>query len=137
MASEYFKMKNHNYTRLDDYHHCKANYNAADRGPLGILVAKTLGDLKEHIDYYKNIWYNGLSPQEALVDKRHDQNVNAEGILRQLSGEYQNAVDACAHYRLKNPEFPKKYWQVRTLENAIYQSDDLVFYYFMFMLVGL
>lgn len=35
MGNEYFKMKSHNYKGLDDYHHCKANYNAASRGEVG------------------------------------------------------------------------------------------------------
>ena len=54
LASEYFKMKNHGYKNLDDYHHCKANYNAAARGPYGYNTAKTLGDAKEQFDFYWN-----------------------------------------------------------------------------------
>lgn len=32
MSKEYLKMKHHKYKFLDDYHHCKANYNASSRG---------------------------------------------------------------------------------------------------------
>ncbi len=110
MGKEYFKMKEHGYKNLDDYHHCKANYNAASRGVFGYNTAKTLGDLKETFDYYKNIWYKGLNEQEAEKDKFHDLSVNAVGRLRGDSGLYENAQEACSEYRQKNPAFPKKYW---------------------------
>lgn len=110
LASEYFKMKNHGYKNLDDYHHCKANYNAAARGPYGYNTAKTLGDAKEQFDFYWNQYYKGLDEDKALKDRFHDLNVNATGRLRGNSGVYSNAQDACADYRNKNPAFPKKYW---------------------------
>lgn len=111
MGSEYFKMKEHNYIGLDDYHHCKANYNASDRGLYGAKTAKLLGDIKEDIDFYRNIWNKGLSKEEALKDKMHDKKVNEVGILKGLSGAYKNAKDACADYRPKDlNKFPKKYW---------------------------
>ena len=110
MVTEYYKMKNHGYKYLDDYHHCKANYNAATRGLLGYNTAKYLGDAKETFDFYWNQLYKGKSLQEALVDKNHDSGVNAIGRQRGDSGLYNNAQEACADYRLKNPSFPKKYW---------------------------
>lgn len=110
MITEYFKMKNHGYQGLDDYHHCKANYNAASRGPYGYNTAKYLGDKKEEFDYYKNRVYKGLSEEDAQKDKIHDLGINSIGRLKGDSGLYDNAQDACAKYRLKNPKFPKKYW---------------------------
>ena len=110
MGSEYFKMKNHNYVGLDDYHHCKANYNAAMNGNLGAIAAKMFGNLKEDVDYFKNIWNKGLTTEEALLDKLHDMSVNQIGIERAQSGVFQSAQDACSDYRKKNPSFPKKYW---------------------------
>ena len=110
MASEYFKMKNHGYKNLDDYHHCKANFNAAARGPYGYNTAKALGDAKEKFDFYWNQYYKGLDEDEAQKDRFHDLRVNATGRLRGNSGVYRNAQDACADYRNKNPAFPKKYW---------------------------
>lgn len=110
MASEYFKMKNHGYQKLDDYHHCKANYNAAARGPYGYNTAKTLGDAKEEFDFYRNQAYKGLSREAAQEDKIHDLSVNADGRLRGSSGLYRNAKEACAKYRSKNSRFPKEYW---------------------------
>lgn len=110
MASEYFKMKNHGYKNLDDYHHCKANFNVAARGPYGYNTAKALGDAKEKFDFYWNQYYKGLDEDEAPKDRFHDLRVNATGRLRGNSGVYRNAQDACADYRNKNPAFPKKYW---------------------------
>ena len=110
MTTEYFNMKNHGYKYLDDYHHCKANYNAASRGPLGYNTAKYLGNAKETFDFYWNQLYKGKSRAEAIADKSHDLGVNAIGRLRGDSGLYNSAQDACADYRLKNPSFPKKYW---------------------------
>ncbi len=110
MVSEYFKMKKHGYKNLDDYHHCKANYNAASRGPYGYNTAKALGDTKEQFDFYWNQAYKGLSENDAQKDKIHDLGVNASGRLRGDSGLYNNAKDACAEYRAKNPAFPEKYW---------------------------
>ena len=110
MASEYFKMKDHGYKYLDDYHHCKANYNAAARGPYGYNTAKALGDAKEQFDFYWNQAYKGLSEDDAQRDRFHDLGVNANGRLRGDSGLYNDAQDACADYRMQNPAFPKKYW---------------------------
>ncbi len=110
MTSEYFKMKNHGYKYLDDYHHCKANYNAAARGPYGYNTAKTLGDVKEQFDFYWNQAYKGMDENAAQRDRLHDLSVNANGRLLGDSGLYNNAQDACADYRNTNPAFPKKYW---------------------------
>ena len=110
MTTEYFNMKKHGYKYLDDYHHCKANYNAAARGPLGYNIAKYLGDEKEKFDFYWNQLYKGKSKSEAISDRNHDLFVNAIGRLMGDSRLYNSAQDACADYRLKNPSFPKKYW---------------------------
>ncbi len=110
MVSEYFKMKIHGYKNLDDYHHCKANYNAASRGPYGYNIAKTLGDAKEKFDFYWNQYYKGLNEHEDQKDRSHDLGVNALGRLRGDSKLYRNAQNACSDYRDKNPAFPKKYW---------------------------
>lgn len=110
MASEYFKMKKHGYKNLDDYHHCKANYNAAQRGPYGYNIGKTFGDAKEKFDFYWNKAYKGMEESAAQKDRLNDLAVNAIGRLRGDSGLYDNAQDACADYRKRNPAFSKKYW---------------------------
>ena len=110
MATEYFKMKDHGYKNLDDYHHCIANYNAASKGPWGYSTAKFLGDAKEQFDFYRNKMYKGLDNNQATIDKQHDLSINAIGRLRGDSRLYNSAEEACAEYRLQNPSFPKKYW---------------------------
>lgn len=110
MATEYFNMKNHGYKNLDDYHHCKANYNAASRGPYGYNTAKFLGDAKEQFDFRWNKAYKGLSENEAQDDKNNDEFVNSVGRLRGDSGLYKSAQEACKDYRKRNPAFPKRYW---------------------------
>lgn len=54
MTKEYFLMHSHNFKNLDDYYHCKANYNAARRGPVGNMIATIGGNEKEAFDYFKN-----------------------------------------------------------------------------------
>ena len=110
MANEYFNMKNHGYKNLDDYHHCKANFNAAARGPYGYNTAKFLGDAKEQFDFHWNKAYKGLKENDAQNDKNHDEIVNAIGRLRGDSGLYRDAQEACEYYRKRNPAFPKRYW---------------------------
>ena len=110
MITEYLKMKNHGYKYLDDYHHCKANYNATSRGHYGEITAQQLGDIKEQFDFYWNQLYKGKSEQEAIDDRTHDLDVNATGRSRAKLKMYNSAMDACADYRSKNTDFPKKYW---------------------------
>lgn len=40
MSEEYWQMKKHGYVNLDDYHHCKANYKATQRGKWGERTQK-------------------------------------------------------------------------------------------------
>lgn len=37
------------------YFHAKANCEAAQRGIVGEMIAKAIGDLREFVDSYKNI----------------------------------------------------------------------------------
>ena len=110
MITEYLKMKNHGYKYLDDYHHCKANYNATSRGHYGEITAQQLGDIKEQFDFYWNQLYKGKSKQEAIDDRTHDLDVNTIGRSRAKLKMYNSAMDACADYRSKNTDFSKKYW---------------------------
>ena len=75
MGQEYFNMKNHDFKYLDDYHHCKANFNVAQENEARAAAARFAGDAKELFDYYARrirmlcmIWpsivsvYNGAYP---------------------------------------------------------------------------
>lgn len=100
MNRNYCDMKRDNTIGNDDYFHCKANYEAADRGDLGRSIAQWLGDKKEDFDYYKN-QLRGLSALEASLDRIHDRNVNKIGRQRAQSVLYSNSRDACESFRVK------------------------------------
>lgn len=100
MNRNYWDMKRDNTIGNDDYFHCKANYEAADRGDLGRSIAQWLGYKKEDFDYYKN-QLRGLSALEASLDRIHDRNVNKIGRQRAQSGLYSNSRDACESFRVK------------------------------------
>ena len=110
MAGEYLHMKDHGFRYLDDYHHCKANFNAAQKGTGAANAARIAGDIKEGIDYYKNVLYKGLSPEAAHQDMVHDLTINRLGLSKGHSGKWNDAKDACAEFRDSNPRFPEKYW---------------------------
>lgn len=110
MYNEYKLMKSHKYKYLDDYYHCKANYNAAKRGSIGEMTAIVLGNEKEAIDYFKNRLYKGLSPQASIKDYWNDITVNKIGRERALNDKYSSAKDACSDYRDKNKKLPERYW---------------------------
>ena len=100
MTQNYFAMKRDNTIGNDDYFHCKANYEAADRGNIGRSIAQWLGNKKEDFDYYKN-QFRGLSPLEASIDRIHDRKVNQIGRQRAQSGLYSNSRDACNSFRVR------------------------------------
>lgn len=100
MNRNYWDMKRDNTIGNDDCFHCKANYEAADRGDLGRSIAQWLGDKKEDFDYYKN-QLRGLSALEVSLDRIHDRNVNKIGRQRAQSGLYSNSRDACESFRVK------------------------------------
>ena len=110
MYSEYKLMKSHKYKYLDDYYHCKANYNAAKRGNLGEMTATVLGNGKEAVDYFKNRLYKGLPFQASIKDYWNDINVNKIGRERASNDKYSSAKDACSDYRDKNKKLPERYW---------------------------
>ena len=42
LGKNYREMTNHKFKYMDDYHHCKANYEATKRGDYGYKTAKNL-----------------------------------------------------------------------------------------------
>ena len=110
MANEYCKMKGHNYTNLDDYHHCKANYAATKFGKYGEEIAQNLAREKEIFDYFKNVLYKGLTRSEAYNDYINDTTVNLTGRARANFGLDSTPAEACADFRKKQPELPEHFW---------------------------
>lgn len=88
MSEEYWQMKKHGYVNLDDYHHCKANYKATQRGKWGERTAEVLGNEKELFDYYFNRGYKGLSKDAAEADMKHDLDINRIGRDRAKNYNY-------------------------------------------------
>lgn len=110
MYKEYKLMKSHTYKDLDDYYHCKANYNATKRGKVGEITSTIAGNEKEAVDYFKNRFYKGLSPKESTNDYWHDLSVNQTGRDRAKTGGFSSAQDACADYRARNKKLPEEFW---------------------------
>lgn len=101
MARNYFDMRKDNTIGADDYFHCKANYEAASRGPYGELTAKIVGDNKEAFDYIINRLYKGLDFSDAWSDYWHDKDVNKQGRQMARNPLYGNARDACDYQRVE------------------------------------
>ncbi len=111
MYKEYKLMKSHGYKYLDDYYHCKANYNATKRGTAGEKTAEIAGDIKESFDYYRNIYYRKMNKQDAGIDYINDISINQLGRNKAKYNSQLSAQDACAELRdNNNRSLPKKYW---------------------------
>ena len=110
MANEYCKMKGHNYTNLDNYHHCKANYAATKFGKYGEEIAQNLAREKEIFDYFWNIFYKGLTRSEAYNDYINDTIVNLTGNARANFDLDSTPAEACADFREKQPRLPEHFW---------------------------
>lgn len=54
MNRKYWDMRRDNTIGADDYFHCKANYEATQRGSTGERVAERLGNAKEDFDFLYN-----------------------------------------------------------------------------------
>ena len=100
MIRNYVDMKRDNTIKGDDYFHCKANYEAAQRGKIGENIAEKLGNAKEEFDFWDNQFRKGLSPQEAFSDRIHDRTINQIGRQRARSGLYRDSREACYPYRV-------------------------------------
>jgi len=100
MVRNYIDMKRDNTIKGDDYFHCKANYEAAQRGEIGENIAEKLGNAKEEFDFWDNQFRKGLSPQEAFSDRIHDRTINQIGRQMAKSGLYKNSREACYPYRV-------------------------------------
>ena len=107
MYKNYNDMKEDNVIGNDDYFHCKANYEATQRGKWGEKTAEALGDAKERIDYFKNRIIKGTSAIDAYADYEHDKYINSLGRHQAKSGLYTNAKDGCEFKRKKSTN--KKY----------------------------
>ena len=101
MVGNYVDMKRDNTVKGDDYFHCKANYEAAQRGAIGETVAEKLGNTKENFDFWDNQLRKRLSYMDAYKDRLHDRTINQIGRQKAKSGLYRNSREACYPYRVE------------------------------------
>lgn len=94
----YKKMKEARTIDADKYFHCKANYEAASRGPVGYAASKALSDGREVYGFLKG---------DGLKDIHEDQIANTYGRVLGQSGLFHSGKEACIGLR---PEaLDKKY----------------------------
>ena len=86
-----------NTKNADKYFHCKANYEATQRGWDGFAAANILSDLRETIFAPKEILKIGLA--NTIKDAAEDQKANRYGRAAARSGKYKSAKEACAIHR--------------------------------------
>ena len=105
--TNYIEMKNANTHGADKYFHARANYNAAQQGIVGTVIAKMISDLREWTDNYRNIKENGYNPIFSLQDINEDQQANEEG--RELGRRFPTApAFEKLEHRMPNG-FPERY----------------------------
>ena len=74
----------------DKYFHCKANYEASQRGWGGRLDAKILSGAREAYGFFKG---------DGIKDIKEDLKANRYGREAAKSGKYKSSKDACSIYR--------------------------------------
>lgn len=91
----------------DKYFHARANYNAAQQGIVGSVIAKMISDLREWTDNYRNINEKGYDSAFSLKDINEDQQANEEG--RELGRRFPTspAYEKLKHLMPKG--FPERY----------------------------
>lgn len=84
--TNYYQMLDADTHGADKYFHAKANCEAAQRGIVGEMIAKAIGDLREFVDSFKNIYIKKYTIEESLKDIQEDLEANQEG--RDLGRQY-------------------------------------------------
>lgn len=100
MTKNYFQMQWDSTIGGDDYFHCKANYEATERGKAGEEFAQKWGNIKEYVDFFRNILEKGLTLGDAFQDLKHDITINADGRQLAKDGVYSSSKEACDKYRV-------------------------------------
>lgn len=95
----YRDMKKTGFVDGDKYFHCKANYEATERGWGGETAAHILSKTKEVLWAPREIYRGGVFG--AWNDTKQDMRANRHGREAAKSGKYRSAQDACAIYRPK------------------------------------
>ena len=93
----YQDMRQANTMHADKYFHCKANYEATQKGWLGFAGASFVSNMREAGNLAVDPLRKGLFP--VVQDVIEDQRANYYGRQAARSGNYTSARDACAIYR--------------------------------------
>ena len=81
MRRNYNDMKEANTINADRYFHCKANCQAAERGPLGSAVATGISHLRE---------FQNLVEGDTAMDRGYDQYANRFGRASPSRTDFKN-----------------------------------------------
>lgn len=92
-VKNWWNMRQANTIGGDKYFHCKANYEATQRGWAGKSAAEHLSDEREKAGRLKSDY--------TLKDEAADQKANRHGRQAALSNRYTSAEEACAIFRPK------------------------------------
>lgn len=103
----YNEMKEANFIGADKYFHAKANCEGAQRGKFGELTAKSIGDLRELTDLFRNILTKGYSLKTTLEDKREDLEANKYG--REQGRKYPNGNNKVLVDKYRPAKLPPNY----------------------------
>ncbi len=98
-VKNFYDLKKSNTINADKYFHCKANYEATQRGWSGEKTASSLSDFREDMFKAHEIRRHGREAVEK--DQNTDQKANHYGRSAAKSGKYSSAEEACAIYRPK------------------------------------
>ena len=91
-AQNYVNMRQANTIGADKYFHCKANCEAASRGPGGTLESLILSELREQMDEH----IKGDSPQSCIADRQAN-NRGRQGGRNNSKGE--SCQQICSPFR--------------------------------------
>jgi len=105
--TNYKVMKDADTYGADKYFHARANYNAAQQGIVGSVVAKIISDLREWTDNYRNINEKGYDSAFSIKDINEDQQANEEGCELGRRFPTSPAYEKLKHLMPKG--FPERY----------------------------
>jgi len=95
----YKNMRKSNTIGADKYFHCRANYEASEKGWGGFAVAAFLSNMREATDIVKGTFKSG--PIETAKDVIKDQSVNKYGRDAARTGNFKSSQEACSIFRPK------------------------------------
>ncbi|MBQ4472488.1 MAG: hypothetical protein II942_04535 [Alphaproteobacteria bacterium] len=84
----------------DKYFHCKANFEASRRGPIGQSLATILSNIRELSNAQSNPIRKNMTIEDSLIDCMQDQFANVTGRQNAKNVLYKNAKEGCQQFRV-------------------------------------